>query len=370
MAIGIYIHIPFCASKCAYCDFNSYVASKELHKEYIDALCVEIKNCDKRGQAVDTVYFGGGTPTILEANQLCRVLDTIKESFALCEDCEITTECNPATMGYDGFCVLKNAGFNRISIGLQSADDEQLKILGRIHTFSDGRECVDSARRAGFDNISLDLMFGIPKQDIESWEKTLRLALGTGVEHMSCYALKIEKGTPFFKMDLELADDDESRDMYDVCTRILEKSGYNRYEISNFAKHGFESRHNKKYWQCNDFIGFGAGAYSCADGERFSNVRSTEKYIRDIQTKGTAVVERILLTNEEKMSELVYLGLRMEEGVSRAEFSKRFGACIDDIYKEQIEKNLKRGTLTDDGVCLRIPSQYMYVSNFIMVDFI
>ncbi len=370
MSLGIYIHIPFCASKCNYCDFNSRVAPKSLKDEYIAALCREIENFAECNDTVDTIYFGGGTPTILETEQLLKVLYTVRTKFNIAEDCEITTECNPATMGYDGFVTLKKAGFNRISMGMQSADDMQLKILGRIHNFNDCRVCVDSARRAGFENISLDLMFGLPDQDAESFARSIEAAVSLGVEHISCYALKIEEGTPFATMDLNIADDDESGEMYDKCVALLKEYGYKRYEISNFAKDGLESRHNCKYWKCDDFVGFGAGAYSCYMGERYSNIYDVGEYI-DVATRGKSVIaDRTLLDKDDMMSEFVFLGLRMDEGISKTEFKERFGKDIYDVYKEQIDKNIKRGTMVVDGDRFKIPEKYTYVSNSILADFV
>jgi len=370
MALGIYIHIPFCVSKCNYCDFNSFVAPKTLKEEYIDALCIEIGNFAVCNDIVDSIYFGGGTPTILEAEQLQRVLYTVREKFYVADDCEITTECNPATIDYNGFSALKKAGFNRISIGMQSAHNNQLKALGRIHSFEDCRACVDSAREAGFDNISLDLMFGLPDQDMDSWLFSLNSAIALKPNHLSCYSLKIEEGTPFSKMKLNIADDDEISNMYAKCVETLKENGYDRYEVSNFAKSGFESRHNCKYWLCQDFAGFGAGAYSCVDGYRYSNIGNTTEYIDKINSLGSAQEELIPLTNEDKMLEFVFLGLRMDKGISISAFKDRFNRDIFDVYGKEIEKNLSRGTLLLEGDIIKIPSQYTFVGNSILVDFI
>ena len=370
MSLGIYIHIPFCAAKCNYCDFNSRVASDSLKTEYIDALCKEIEGFAEGGDIVDTIYFGGGTPTILEPEQLIRILDAVRHRFSVDENCEITTECNPATMGYDGFAALKGAGFNRISIGVQSADDEQLRVLGRIHNFDDAQKCVAEAKRAGFDNISLDLMFGIPNQDLDSWQKTLNSAIALSPEHISCYALKIEEGTPFASMDLNIADDDKSCEMYERCVELLRESGYSRYEISNFARSGFESRHNCKYWKCEGFIGFGAGAYSCYMGERYSNIYDVKEYVECVARGESPIFERIALDKSDMMSEFVFLGLRMDAGISGAEFEERFSLDIFDVFKEQIEKNIKRGTIIQNGDRLKIPPDFIYVSNAILSDFV
>ncbi len=370
MSLGIYIHIPFCAAKCNYCDFNSRVAPDSLKTEYIDALCKEIESFAEGVDTVDTIYFGGGTPTILEPEQLIRVLDAVRHRFSVDENCEITTECNPATIGYDGFAALKRAGFNRISVGVQSADDEQLKALGRIHNFGDAKKCVADAKRAGFENVSLDLMFGIPNQVLESWEKTLRSAIELNPQHISCYALKIEDGTPFASMKLDVADDEQSREMYEKCVEILRESGYSRYEISNFARGGFESRHNQKYWKCENFIGFGAGAYSCYMGERYSNIYDVKAYIECALKGECAVADRIVLDKDDMMSEFVFLGLRLDEGISKKEFKERFKADIYDIFKEQIDKNIKRGTIIQNGDRLQISPDFIYVSNAILSDFV
>lgn len=371
MSLGIYIHIPFCASKCNYCDFNSYVADGETYSVYADALCREIEGVDiPSGTKVDTVYFGGGTPTILEPSLLITVLDAVRGNFSLTDDCEITTECNPATIGSRGFFRLMDGGFNRLSIGMQSADDSQLKTLGRIHTFEDCKKCVSDARVAGFKNISVDLMFGLPEQDKESWIKSLECAVELCPEHISCYALKIEEGTPFAKMDLRIADDEESRNMYDACVEYLNRAGYSRYEISNFSKVRFESRHNSKYWLCDDFVGFGAGAYSCINGVRYSNVVKTNEYIKRLGNGQSVIEESVSLDDTDKMSEFVYLGLRMDKGIDITEFSRRFSVDIEQVFGDTIDKNIKRGTMLRLGNILKIAPDFVYVSNAILADFV
>ena len=361
---GIYIHIPFCRHKCNYCDFNSRVSEEYEIACYIDALCGEIEAFE--ACEIDTVYFGGGTPTMLKAEQIIRVLETVKKHFWITNDCEISIECNPATMGEEGFLKLRNAGFNRLSVGMQSADNEQLKILGRIHSFEDTKKCIEDAKKAGFDNISVDLMFGLPNQDKESFIQSVSAAIALNTNHISCYALKIEEGTPFYDMDLKIADDDQSFEMYEECVKLLKENGFTRYEISNFAKEGYESRHNKKYWLCNDFAGFGAGAYSCINGVRYSNITDVQKYIE--ATDKTA--EKIRVSKEDMMSEFVFLGLRLGDGISVTEFSDRFSEDIFDVFKDAINKNLARGTLVRERDRIKIPEKYMYVSNSIMVDFV
>lgn len=363
--LGIYIHVPFCRSKCNYCDFNSYPNMWEHEDRYFDALIDEIINrSGSDGYLADTVYIGGGTPSAVRYQNIARVMAALPRRFSIAENCEITAECNPATIDFDGLKALRQMGINRISIGMQSADDTQLCALGRIHRFSDCVQCVSEARKAGFENISLDLMFGLPEQDAASWKKSLQNALLLRPTHISCYALKIEEGTPFAAMDLQLADEDESREMYDVAVALLEQNGYMRYEISNFAQQGFESRHNLKYWQLDEYAGFGAGAHSFLNGNRFANERDILRYMNG------AECSCISETTEELMSEFVFLGLRKREGISKAEFSNRFGASIDTVYGKTIQKNLVRGTLVEEEGRLFLPADMFYVSNAILWEFL
>ena len=368
---GIYIHIPFCKSKCNYCDFNSYARMNEYIAPYFSALNGEIGiNSDKIKTGVDTVYIGGGTPTSVNTEYICRVMEKVFSSYNISDHAEITAECNPGTIGYEGLKALRDSGINRLSIGLQSTDDKLLKALGRIHTFDDFKRCFGDARRAGFDNISLDLMYGLPKQSLEIWKNTLEKAVEFDCEHISAYSLNVEEGTPFAKMQLHLPDDDTVADMYEECVDFLGKSGYKRYEISNFAKLGRESRHNLKYWRCEDFIGFGAGAYSCIGNERFSNCCSIGDYIKGIEENGIAIQDRIPLTKEDKMSEFVFLGLRCTEGISTEEFKNRFGCGIFDVYGEQIEKYIKMGFLIYNEERIYFADTVFFVSNSILADFV
>ena len=369
--IGIYIHIPFCAAKCKYCDFNSHVGGRTEQKEYVSVLCREITAFGKKHAklSADSIYFGGGTPTVLPCGDLIRILDTIKSVFDVDKACEITTECNPGTVDKAYLNELRCVGFNRLSIGIQSANNALLRMLGRIHKFDDCRECVKAAKSAGFDNISGDLMFGLPAQGMYVWRETLKAATELGLNHISAYALKIEEGTPFAKKGVSAADDDTSREMYDLCVDYLADMGYERYEISNFAKSGFENRHNLKYWRCVDFIGFGAGAYSCFDGKRFSDIADTAQYIKAVSEEKT-VENTEVLSDFDKMSEFVYLGLRIRDGISESEFLRRFSTPIDEVFGEELNKNIKRGTLVREDERIYIPSRYVYVSNAIMSDFV
>ncbi len=369
MSLGLYLHIPFCKQKCLYCDFNSYAGKECAMDDYCKALAEEIF-LFSTNETVDTIYFGGGTPTVIGAKRLGELLEKIMVRFSLSKDCEITAECNPGTIDKEGLAELKKAGFNRLSIGLQSADDDVLKRLGRIHSFADFKTCFHNAREVGFNNLSLDLMYGLPGQSLGDWMKTLKEALVFAPEHISCYALKVEEGTPFAHMELALPDDEIVRRMYDDGVTMLEKAGYLRYEISNFAKPNKESRHNVKYWQCDDFAGFGAGAYSCIGDNRYDNLGGILDYCKGIEERKTAIEENIPLTKEDKMSEFCFLGLRLTKGIDAKEFEKRFSVKIEDVFGEILNKNIKRGTIIKEGDNYRIASEFLYVSNGILADFV
>ena len=361
--------MPFCKSKCNYCDFNSCAGIENLMESYCTSLMYEIKNFTQK-DTVDTIYFGGGTPTYLPPSLLIDILDTVKNNFNLTYDCEITIECNPATIDRNGLILLKKADFNRLSIGLQSCNDRILKVLGRIHSYKDFENCFNDARSAGFENISLDLMYGLPDQTTEQWLDTLQKATAFGPEHISCYALKVEEGTPFEKMNLNLPDDDTFREMYDNGTSYLKEQGYNLYEISNYSKDGYESRHNSKYWKCENFVGFGAGAYSCINNLRYSNIYKVENYIDEINKTGSAINEKTPLSDKDMMSEFCFLGLRMANGISINEFKLRFNCEITDIFGDELTKNIKRKTIVQKNGRYIIPPEWLFVSNEILSDFV
>ena len=367
---GIYVHIPFCKSKCGYCDFNSYAGLESMIAPYFSALSEEIRNCGEKCEiCADTVYIGGGTPTCVDTDYLCGLMKNIFSSYKICDGSEITSECNPKTADEEKLRMMRRSGINRLSIGLQSTDDAMLRTLGRIHTFSDFLDCFRSARRAGFENISLDLMYGLPNQTISGWRETLLRAAELGAEHISCYALKLEDGTPLAAANPPVPDDDTVADMYDMCCEILARFGYERYEISNFAKIGAQSRHNLKYWRCDDFLGLGAGAFSCMNGARFSNEPCVSEYIKLIQNRGSAVRERSELTPFDLMSEFVFLGLRCADGISRREFSRRFGRDLSEVFGQQIKKYETGGFLISEGDRLRFSDKAFFVSNTILADF-
>ena len=327
--LGLYIHIPFCKSKCIYCDFYSLPNSEGKMDRYVSVLCRQLAEIAPRAAAheVDTVYFGGGTPSCLGEKRLRQILKTVEKRYRLAKKPEVTLEANPDSAGdWKVLRALRRAGFNRLSLGVQSADDEQLKILGRPHTFAQAEEAAAAARRAKIKNLSLDLIYGLPGQTLESWKETLEKAAALSPEHLSCYGLKVEEGTPLRDMleTLDLPDDDAQADMYLWTVERLEELGYRQYEISNFAKPGYESRHNLKYWTLGEYAGFGPGAHSDLGDVRYAYVRDLDAYCLGVEAQGDILSENERIPPRERDVEYLMLGLRLAKGVSRQEFEYRF----------------------------------------------
>lgn len=367
--LGIYIHIPFCVQKCNYCDFCSFAGEgDEVREKYVDALICEMEKYSNaaRGRVVDTVYFGGGTPTLLKISSFERIFDHLRKSFHISESSEISCEANPATADYEYLRALRALGVNRLSIGLQSANEDELRALGRIHTAADFADTVKDARRAGFDNISADVMYGIPHQTPESLERTLRFVIDLGLEHISAYGLKIEDGTPFGKMrdTLPLPEEDIEADMYLLCTDLLKKSGYEKYEISNFAHKGYESAHNIKYWECREYLGIGVAAHSYFDGVRWANSREFASYLRGEDV----VCERRRITPAEQLTEYVMLHMRTSRGVVHTEFESLFGKGFDEAFGKSLEKYIATGYVVKEGGRTFFSDRGMLVSNYILAD--
>ena len=327
--LGLYIHIPFCKSKCIYCDFYSLPNSEEKMDRYVSALCRQLAEIAPRAAAheVDTVYFGGGPPAWLGEKRLRQILKTVEKRYRLAKKPEVTLEANPDSAGdWKVLRALRRAGFNRLSLGVQSADDEQLKILGRPHTFAQAEEAAAAARKAKIKNLSLDLIYGLPGQTLESWKETLEKAAALSPEHLSCYGLKVEEGTPLRDMleTLDLPDDDAQADMYLWTVERLGELGYRQYEISNFAKPGYESRHNLKYWTLGEYAGFGPGAHSDLGDVRYACVRDLDAYCLGVEAQGDILSENERIPPRERDVEYLMLGLRLAKGVSRQEFEYRF----------------------------------------------
>lgn len=364
---GLYIHIPFCIKKCKYCDFNSFSACEKEKDTYLHALFSEMKRY--KGESVDTVFIGGGTPTSLSAEQLERLLKNINENFLQDTFCEFTVEANPKTLDRKKLELMKKYGVNRISIGVQSFNDNELKKLGRIHTGKEAEETVKLAKEY-FENVSIDLMCAIPNQTKESFLENLKKAFSLKPQHISCYSLILEEGTPLFdeyeKGLLSLPDEDTEREIYDIACREMEKHGYNQYEISNFARENKESRHNLKYWTCEEYIGLGLSAHSYSGGIRFSNTDDFSSYIKGDFASG----EREVLTKEDIMSEFMFLGLRKTHGISKTHFKNRFNEKIENIFGEQIVKFKKMGMIEEIGDNIRLSKKAISVSNQILCEFI
>ena len=327
--LGLYIHIPFCKQKCSYCDFYSLAGNEDRMAEYVEALCADLSETAQyaAGYAVDTIYFGGGTPSYLGEKHLIRILKTILKKYRVEKDAEITLEANPDSAGdWKMLRSLRRAGFSRLSLGMQSGCDEELKEIGRIHTAAETQAAVAAARKAGFDNLSLDLIYGLPHQNMARWQENLRTAVALAPEHLSCYGLKVEEGTPLFARQegAGLPDDEAQADFYLWTVEYLAAHGYTQYEISNFAKAGRESRHNLKYWLLQEYAGFGPGAHSDLGGVRYAYDRSLDAYITGVKTRAPVFSERCRIPPMDRDVEWVMLGLRTSSGLDPREYESRF----------------------------------------------
>lgn len=365
--LELYIHIPFCIRKCAYCDFLSFPCGEEERSQYVSCLADEIEEAGAvfHKYLVKTIFIGGGTPSVLRKEQTEELLKAVKRSFFVSEDAEITTEVNPGTVDEEKLKTWKKAGINRLSFGLQSTENQELKYLGRIHTMEDFLEGFRAAREAGFENINVDLMSALPGQTVKSWECTLQQVAALSPEHISAYSLIIEEGTPFYEIygedgegkkdfcPLSLPSEVAERKMYYDTERILRESGYCRYEISNYAKPGYECQHNRGYWTGIEYLGLGLGSssYIKEEGEkavRFSNERDFNTYLsfkkEDFQAK-KHVIEKETLTTQAQMEEFMFLGLRLMEGVSEKEFFKRFGQRMDTVYGSVLVQMERQGLM-------------------------
>lgn len=447
--LGIYIHIPFCVHKCIYCDFLSSPADVHTRKQYVRALINEIyltreskcankliKNVlqgdntsyeDMEEQAVNgltsdyalydtvcmadyektimqedisgcvddiksenwhivtSIFIGGGTPSAIDAEDISDILDAVRNNYNVSDKAEITIECNPGTMDKKKAAIYRKAGINRISFGLQSTDNNELRMLGRIHTYEQFMESYKIAREAGFDNINIDLMSALPGQTMESFKAVLEKALSLGAEHISVYSLIVEEGTRLSdNIDSfpPIPSDDEDRQMYYMTKEMLSSYGYEQYEISNYAQKGYECKHNLKYWERCDYLGFGIGAASLYGGRRYTNISDIGRYM-DVLAEITNALDKSYvnellqirtdmeeLSKEDEMSEYMFLGLRKTKGIDITDFKEEFGTDIKDIFGEAIEDNIASGLLIHDGNCLYLSKRGIDISNTVMSDFI
>ena len=368
----VYIHVPFCQRKCNYCAFNSKVSSAAERHAYVESLTREIFQRGT-GEPVETIYFGGGTPTTLTLDELNRIVEAVRKNFCVDEYAELTIEANPGTVDENYLRGLKNLGFNRLSLGVQSFDDALLKILGRIHDAHTATQTIALAKKF-FDNVSVDLMYGLPTQTLQQLARDVERVKVLDVQHVSIYGLEIEDGTKFFALaragKLPLPDENLCADMYDFITRTLPTLGYRRYEISNFAKKNFERRHNRGYWTGKSYFGFGAGAHSFNGKLRTSNIRDVETYISRINAGLPVSTIEEIVTRQAAMEEFCFLGLRLVEGIDARTFEKIFGESIFDVFGAIIERNKNFGLLAIDGNRIFLTERGMSLGNEVFADFL
>ncbi len=375
--LGIYIHIPFCKQKCFYCDFCSFANKNEMQGKYVETVINEIKNIThKEKYTVTTIYFGGGTPSILNPNYIKNILQEIKSSFEILDDAEITIEINPGTVNEEKLKKYKEYGINRLSIGLQSANDKILKKIGRIHDYKQFEETFFYARKCGFKNINVDLMIGLPTQAVEDVKQTLEKIIQKNPEHMSVYSLIIEEGTIIEKLinenKLQLPDEETERIMYWTVVNKLKENGYNQYEISNFSKKTYESKHNTNCWKQKQYIGLGTSAHSYLNKKRYSNTNNIEEYIKNIQenniSKNITIHEE--QTEESTMNEYMLLGLRMIQGININEFKQKFKIDPTIKYKEILEKLQKENLIQITKTSIKLTKQGIDFGNIVWEEFI
>ena len=376
MPAGVYLHIPFCKSRCSYCDFATDVfKSEKIVESYVDSIVKEISNfkfqIPKFKTEVDTIYFGGGTPSLLSPKQLEKILNAVHKKFAVAENSEITMEMNPATMTFETVCEYQDLGVNRASFGAQTFDDLELKRLGRRHTADDVRETIKLLRNTGFTNISFDLIAGLPRQTIKDWERNLTEALKLNPEHLSLYLLEIHEGTPLAEQIRSKRqpqpDEDLSAEMYELLIEKTSAKNYAQYEISNFSLPGFESRHNSKYWTLDPVYGFGVSAHSFDGEERYSNERDTAKYVAIIDENSSAEVTR---EKTDLASEFVFLGLRLSKGVDLENYKQCFGTDLREKYVEDLRRLEDYELIEFDKNNLKLTAKGMLYSNEVFSVFV
>ena len=378
MIRGVYIHIPFCHQICNYCDFNKVFFKNQPVDEYIEALGEEMRLAtEKQGELfeqVETIFLGGGTPTALTASQITRLLTLIKQYIPMQSVTEFTSEANPDELTEDKLRALLNGGVNRLSLGVQSFDQGLLEKIGRTHSNEHVYETIELAKKVGFKNISIDLMYGLPNQSMEQWRDSLQKAFELNLPHYSAYSLIVEPKTIFYiqyaKGRLSLPSEDLEGEMYDVLMTEMERAGIKQYEISNFAKPGFESIHNKIYWDNDEYAGFGAGAHGYVNGERYSNHGPIKKYIEAVMTGELPMVHQHTVTKAERLEEQMFLGLRKVEGVPNDIFTLKFGETIDARYRTIIERLISEGLLESDEIGVRLTRRGRFVGNEVFQQFL
>lgn len=378
--LELYIHIPFCIKKCAYCDFLSSPQNKQVIDKYVEALLQEIQAHKSSYQYnanyyVSTIFLGGGTPSILGATQIKHIFKALHEAFHISSEAEITIEANPGTVTKEKLEAYKQVGINRISFGLQSANNDELKMLGRIHTYEEFLESYELARECGFDNINVDLISAIPKQTLASWEETLERIIKLNPEHISAYSLIIEEGTTFAEVygegkagEKELPSEEEERAIYQKTEELLEQADFYRYEISNYAKEGMECKHNLGYWERKNYLGLGLGASSLLDNVRFHNTEDLTAYMEKSPDLKAIRCDEEMLTEAAQMEEFVFLGMRKMKGISAQEFEAAFGKSIYDCYGKNIERMKQEDLLEEKDGYIRLTKRGIDVSNYVFAE--
>lgn len=376
--LSIYIHIPFCVSKCNYCDFNSYAGLANKIEKYFKALTNELISYSDvcSSKTIKTIFIGGGTPSIVEPIYYEYLLNTIENHFKLDKNIEISIESNPGTLTFEKLSGYRKVGINRLSIGLQACQPELLELLGRIHTAEEFCIAIKMAREAGFKNINADLIFGIQGQTMQNWVESIEYVISNGVQHISCYSLKIEEGTKFGDMyergELEYFDDVLDREMYHGAIELLKKKGFLHYEISNFSVENYECKHNLVYWKCGEYLGIGAGAHSYFNNIRYGNVYSPLDYIELIQSSkfNDLRLEKVLINKNEQMKEFMLLGLRLTKGVNIEEFKARFGCNLEDIFKDEIATLLDKKLIVCTDNWIKLSKIGLDYANQVFMEFV
>jgi oxygen-independent coproporphyrinogen-3 oxidase len=373
---SLYIHIPFCASKCYYCDFNSYVSTPDVMDRYLDGLDLELKAVAESYDSLplETVFFGGGTPTIFDARQSERMIEMLHRHFRIAEGAEISVEANPGTVDLEKLCVLKDGGVNRLSFGVQSFDNDLLVRLGRLHDREQVYQSWELARKAGFESINLDLMFGLPGQSLETLRKSLEALTAIGPEHVSAYSLKVEEGTPFYtwfnRGQLILPPEEVEEEMYHLVIDTLTGHGYEMYEISNYAKPGHRSRHNQVYWRNEPYLAAGSGAHGYVNGVRYVNEKNVPLYIEKTLQGLRPITEQEAIPERHQQEDTMILGLRLIEGVAYERFFQRHGVDMREVFGDTLERFAKLGLLAVEEECVRLTEKGIFLANEVFAAFL
>ena len=374
--LGLYIHVPFCVQKCNYCDFNSFKIKGNDKKEYLNAIEKEMKlySDEFKNKQFDSVFFGGGTPSILNIEELKRLVGSVFENFNIKKTAEVSMECNPGTINKEKLIHMKELGINRLSIGLQAIQNHHLKYIGRIHSYEEFEKNYLEAKEVGFDNINIDLMYALPNHKKEEWKESLDKIISLNPSHISAYSLILEEGTKLYEMydneEFSLLDEDTDIEMYNYTINKLKENGYNQYEISNYSKEYKECKHNIIYWKCDNYLGLGPGASGYIGDIRYNNISDLNEYNHKISQNIKPIEEETILSEKDKIEEFIFMGLRMNEGISLKVFKERFNISIEDIYKEPIEKLIDSKLLELDKDNLKLTQKGREISNTVFIEFI